>query len=113
MATDKPRTPHFSFSDLDNLEKPEPFVYTTKASKRVTFPDVFDMEAKAAEDFLREMSGSPWNTEVLERWLPEKDFKALMADRLTLRQLTTLFEHVQSHYEGQVGTPGEGNDSDT
>lgn len=110
--SDKPRTPDFSFSDLDNLEKPEPFVYTTKASKRVTFPDVFDMEAEEAENFLREMGTNPWNTEVLQKWLPAKDYAALKADRLTLRQLSVLFERVQAHYEGRLGDSGEGSDSD-
>jgi len=107
MASDKPKT-HFSFSDLDNIETPEPFVYTTKASKRVTFPDVFDMEALEAEKFLQDLSSSQWNSDVLKKWLPESDYASLLEDRLTLRQLNTLVERVQSLYEGTLGNPEEG-----
>lgn len=104
--TDKPKV-HFSFAELDSeIENPEPFVYTTKASKRVTFPDLFAMEAEEGEKFLMELQTKPDGV-ILKQWLSEKDQAALTEDKLTLRQRQTLMQRVMAYYEGTFGTPGE------
>lgn len=104
---DKPKV-HSTFSALDAIETPDPYVYVTKAGKRVTFPDLYDLEFEEAEAFLTDIASGQSNSEVLRKWLSEKDYAALKGDRLTLRQITTLTQMVQSHYEGTVGTVGEG-----
>lgn len=110
--TDKPQAPNLTFASLDSIDKPTPFVYFTKSNKRVTFPDVFDMEFEAAEEFLFDMADKR-NSEVLRKWLSDKDYAAIKADRLTLRQLQTLIERVQAHYEGTLGSAGEGDASES
>jgi len=111
MANDKPVT-HFSFADLDNEVKPEPFVYTTKASKRVVFPDLYDKEFEEAERFFKDFQSAEMsNTAALRKWLDEKDYENLRADRLTLRQVEVLVQRVQAHYEGTFGNTGEGSAS--
>lgn len=104
--TDKPKV-HFSFAELDSeIENPEPFVYTTKASKRVTFPDLFAMEADEGEKFLYDLRTKP-DGEILKEWLSDKDRAALAEDKLTLRARTTLLQRVMAYYEGTFGTSGE------
>ena len=107
---DKPKI-HATFAALDAIEKPEPYVYATKAGKRVTFPDIFDMEFEAAEEFLRDLASDQWNSSVLRKWLTDKDFAALKADKLSLRQMNALTEMVRAHYEGTLGDAGEGSAS--
>lgn len=104
--TDKPRT-HFSFSDLDKIDTPEPFVYTTKASKRVTFPDLLNLEFEEAEKFQEELQAAGGNAGALRKWLSEEDYERLRADRLSLRQVNNLVQKVSAHYEGAIGTQGE------
>lgn len=107
MATDKPKI-NFSFSELDNeVENPDPFVYTTKASKRVTFPDLYGMDADEGEKFLWELRTKPDGV-VIKKWLSADDQANLAEDKLSLRQRTTLLQHVMAYYEGTMGTPGEG-----
>lgn len=104
---DKPTT-HFSFAELDKIDKPAPFTYTTKASKRVTFPDVWDMEFEAAEAFLDDLNANTNNSAVLKKWLSEEDYAKLRDDRLSLRAVGVLVERVQAHYAGALGSSGEG-----
>lgn len=109
MTTDKP-TVHASLKALENDASPEPFVYMTKANKRVTFPDPMELDAFEAEKFIGLLNNSA-NSVVLKQWLSAKDFDAIAAEKLTLRQLTRLIDQVQKHYEGFFGSEGEGNAS--
>lgn len=98
---------NFSFSQFEDTA-PEPFVYMTKANKRVTFPDIFDEEAEVAEKFLMDMRDpNRSDTENLKQWLTEKDYEALQADRLTMRHRQQLIVSAIAHYEKSWGTPGE------
>lgn len=107
MATDKPKT-HLSFNDIDReIDAPEPFVYTTKASKRVTFPDIFAMEADEAEQMMAEMESMP-DSKFLAKWLGEEDLAKLAADKLSLRHRAMLMQRVMAYYEGTLGDQGEG-----
>lgn len=108
--SDKP-TIHSTAADLDTEGKPEAYVHATRAGKRVTFPDVFDMEFEEAERFLDDLNGDQSNSAVLKKWLSEKDYEALRADKLSLRGIGILLQKVMNHYQGTVGTPGEGDAS--
>lgn len=112
MANDKPATPNLTFGALNAVENPEQFVYTTKASKRVVFPDVYAMEFEEAEHFLNDLAGRH-NSAVLQKWLSDKDYAAVKDDKLNLRQLMTLIESVQAYYEKSWGTPGEDDASES
>lgn len=104
--TDRPKT-NLSFADLDReIDAPEPYVYTTKASKRVTFPDIFAMEADEAERMLLEIQTLP-DGEFLKRWLAEEDLAKLAEDKLTLRHRAMLVQNVMAYYEGTLGNQGE------
>lgn len=105
MATDKPKV-HSTAKDVEPDATPEPFVYMTKANKRVTFPDIFDMEWEEAETFLLDMEHER-NSVILKKWLSEKDLEALKAEKLTLRSMGTLLTKVMAHYEAFMGAPGE------
>jgi hypothetical protein len=106
-AADRPSTPNLTFTALDAEEIPEPFVYVTKANHRVTFPDIFDMEAEEGQKFLLDVETKD-DKEVLEKWLTKADLDALQKDKLTLRQRMRLMEAVMAYYQASLGTPGEG-----
>lgn len=108
---DKPIV-NLSFSKLDSEEKPQPYVYLTKENHRVTFPDIFDMEAEEGANFLEDVEKSSDDDAVLKKWLKKEDYEALRKDRLTLRQRMRLMEAVMGYYEGSLGTPGEGKASE-
>ena len=103
--TDKPKV-HASLTDLESEGKPEPFVYLTSKNKRVTFPDLFEMDWEEAEKFLFDMENKP-NSEVLKEWLSAKDLAALKESKLSLRQMNILLHKVMAHYQGIVGGQGE------
>lgn len=103
--TDKPVI-HATSADLDTEDKPEPFVYVTRSNKRVTFPDLFEEEWETAERFFADMDNEP-NSVVLKKWLSDKDFAALKADKLSLRSIGILLQKVMNHYQGAFGDPGE------
>lgn len=107
--TDKPKI-HASVKDLETEGKPEPFVFMA-GTKRVTFPDLFDLEWEEGEQFLVDLE-SRSNSYILKEWLSEKDYEALKSAKLTLRQLGILIEKVMAHYQGIAGSPGEGNASE-
>lgn len=110
MANDKPKT-NLSFNDLDReIDAPEPFVYTTKASKRVTFPDIFAMDADEAEQLMSELETMP-DGKFLKKWLSEEDLERLAEDKLTLRHRAMLMQRVMAYYEGSLGAQGEGSAS--
>lgn len=105
-TTDTP-TVNFSFAKFEDASV-EPFVYMTKANKRVVFPDLYDMDADEGETLLLKMkSGEIADGALLAEWLPDADLKALKAERLTVRQRMQLIEAVFAHYEKYNGTPGE------
>lgn len=104
--TDKPKV-HFSYNDLESESNdPDPFVYTTKASKRVTFPDIFDLPADEGEKFLSDMETLS-DSEILKKWLSDKDLKALQEDKLSLRRRSVLMYKVLNYYQGVTGDSGE------
>lgn len=105
MATDKPHV-NLTYATLDAEESPEPFVYVTKANHRITFPDLFEMEAEEGEKFLADVETKRDN-EVLQKWLSEEDYEALRQDKLTLRSRMRLLEMVLNYYQSSLGTPGE------
>lgn len=107
MTVDKDKpTIHATLKALDTEGKPEPFVYGTKTGKRVTFPDLFDMDWEEGERFLLDMQTES-NGEVLSKWLPKEDYENLQAEKLSLRQLGILLNTVMEHYEGSIGTSGK------
>ena len=108
--TDKPKI-HATLDDLETEGKPEPYVFMTKENKRVTFPDLFEMEWEEAEKFLFDMENKP-NSEVLKEWLSAKDLAALKESKLSLRQMNILLHKVMAHYQGIVGGQGEGDASE-
>ena len=108
--SDTPKT-NLSFADLDReIDAPEPYVYTTKSSKRVTFPDIFAMEADEAEELLVDAQTMP-DGKFLRKWLSEEDLAKLAEDKLTLRHRSMLVQNVMAYYEGTLGDRGEGSAS--
>lgn len=105
--SDKPSAPNLTFATLDKQESPTPFVYATKTGARVTFPDIFGLEFEEAEQFLSDIQRTTDNSVVLRKWLSPADYEKLRKDRLTLRQLVTLVESAQAHYEASVGSREE------
>lgn len=103
---DKP-TVNFSYSQFED-SAPEPYVYVTKANKRVTFPDIFAMEAEEAEQFLMDFNNTTVPDSVaLQKWLSKTDYDALKADKLSLRFRSQLLESVMNYYERSFGSSGE------
>lgn len=108
--SDKP-TIHATLDDIEAEGKPEAFVFATKQGKRVTFPDVFAMDWIEGEKFLDDLSGDKSNSEVMKRWLSDKDYQTLRDAGISLRGMGVLIQRVMNHYQGVVGTPGEGDAS--
>lgn len=106
VDSDKPIV-NMAFSQLDAEEKPQPYVYVTKSNHRVVFPDIFDMEAEEGAKFLLDVQTSRDDGAVLKKWLDPKDYEAIRADKLTLRQRMRLMQAVMAYYENSLGTPGE------
>lgn len=99
---------NLTFTTLDAEELPQPYVYMTKKNHRVTFPDIFNMEADEGSKFLREVETSTDDDAVLKKWLTREDYAAYKEDKLTLRQRMRLMEAVMAYYQNSLGTPGEG-----
>lgn len=107
-AADRDKPNVHTLASLDVEAGAEPYVYMTKARKRVTFPDPGEMDAFDAEDMLISFSDPQVTSkEMLKRWLTETDFEALVAERLKLNQMLALIADVQRHYEAIFGKPGE------
>lgn len=110
MAEDRDKpTVHATLNDLDQGEKPTPFVFLVQ-HKRVTFPDVFAMQWTKGEEFLEDVQGKP-NSYVLKKWLSAEDYKIVCDSPLSSRGLSELMAKVQDHYEMSMGNAGEGNAS--
>lgn len=94
----------------------DPALYPLKSGKLITFPDIFDMPTKQAEQFLRDMDTKARAgrvSEILEDWLSPADYKALDAEYPTLRKVKPVFEAVMAYYESIWGTAGEDNASES
>lgn len=107
MAVDKPNI-NLTFAQLEQeAAKPEPFVFALPGSKRITFPDIFDLPAEEAEDFFNKFEKSKDDFSALGKWLPKADFEAYKAAKLPLRMHALLVQKVMDYYEKTVGLPGE------
>lgn len=104
--TDKP-TIHASLKDLDQEVRPAPFTYMTKANKRVVFPDPGEMGWEESDQFSRDLNSSMPAREFLIKYLGEKDFTALEAEKFNGYQMTNFMTLVLKHYKAFLGTPGE------
>lgn len=112
---DKPSI-NLSLSALEaEVNKPEPFVFALSGSKRITFPDLFDMPAEDAEAFFDELQSSGQNDfHFLEKWLTKDDFETYKAAKLPLRVHAALVNKVMGYYQATLdtmGKPGEGSAS--
>lgn len=102
-----------SHADLDaEVTVPTQFVYTTAASKRVAFPDMYAMEADQGEKFLIGIRTKS-DSEFLAKWLTPDGVKALEAEKFSFRTRKHLIRKVVKYYEGTMGDPGEGNASES
>lgn len=110
VDVDKPQI-HLSAKELDKEAgsgtAPESYVYLTRANKRVTFPDPYEMDFEEAEKFLAELETFGNSTDALTKWVGVEGLEAIRNDHLTLRQMLTLVERVQQHYVSFMGSPGE------
>lgn len=105
MVADKPKV-HATLADLETEGRPEAFVFATKAGKRVTFPDPFEMDWEEGEKFLEDLQKRS-AVATLTAWLSEKDYATLRTEKLSVRKLGILLEMVLHHYQGVVGDSGE------
>ncbi|SDK79092.1 hypothetical protein [Arthrobacter sp. ok362] len=108
MAVDKPNV-NLSLAALEaEANKPEPFVLALSGSKRITFPDLFDLPVDEAEEFFRDLD-QPGKSdfEFLAKWLSKADFDAYKAARVPLRVHKVLIQRVLAYYQQTVGNPGE------
>lgn len=110
---DTPASVHLTEQDLlDESQAPEPFVFALSSSKRIVFPDLFDLPANEADEFLTEMEKYGKNDfKFLEKWLPEKDFKTYKEANLPLRAHARLMTRVLNYYRATLGDEGEDNAS--
>lgn len=104
---------HATAAKLDADDHPEPFVFMTSAGHRCVFPDPFDMEWEAAEEFMQRIEGMSNSAQALQDWLSPEDYAALKDERLTLRQGMNLVAQIQRHYSSFLGNPGEGGASES
>lgn len=97
---------------LDQAATPTPFIFGI-ASTRVTFPDVLGMSMEDNERFLADMESSQAPAQVLRRWLSKEDYQLLVDNGMTARQAALLIKQATTHYQGSLGTSGEGESSGT
>ena len=96
-----------SLATLDIEADPAPYVFGLSKNKRITFPHPSDMQLEDAEALMDLLnSDAKKASAIFERWLSEKDYEALQAERLTVRQATALAQAVTSHYQDVFGTSG-------
>jgi len=109
MANDKPNV-NLSLAALEaEASKPEPFVLALTGSKRITFPDLFDLPVDEAEEFFSDLS-EPGKSdfEFLAKWLSRSDFEAYKAAKVPLRTHKVLIQRVLAYYQQTVGDEGNG-----
>lgn len=90
---------------------PQPFVYITKANQRIVFPDPYEMGWEEAEEFLAKLEAFGNSRDALLEWVGQDGLDAIRGDKLTLRQMLTLVQNIQTHYTAALGSPGESNGS--
>lgn len=78
----------------------------------MTFPDPLGLSPEAGEDLLLDLGGGKLATEVINKWLSEKD-AAFVTKHLTLRQMLLLMRQASEHYQASLGSLGEGHASTT
>lgn len=110
--SDQPKTIHLTFSDLKSeAAAPDPFTVQFP-NGFVTFPDIFDRDMEEGQKFLEELQDWGRNDlEMLEKWLPKKDFEILKAAKLKFREHGVLMDKVVHYYRNSLGSPGESNAS--
>lgn len=108
MAVDKPSI-NLTLADLKSeVQKPEPFVFALSSSKRITFPDIFDVPAEEGLQFFKDMQASGQNDfDLLKKWLSKTDFEAYQAAKLPLRVHSRLVQMVMDYYRSTMGDLGE------
>lgn len=115
-AADSP-TVHATLAALDSETPATPYVYGTKAGKRVVFPDPGLMPWEEAEEFLLDIAGrgkANGNREILIKWVGEAGMKALDAEKLNRYQFVEMLGRVQKHYSSFFGvTSGEDDASES
>lgn len=107
-------TPTLTLSALNNLDgaaEVTPFTFGLN-NRVVTFPDPLGLSPEAGEDLLLDLSGGKRATEVINKWLSEKD-AAFVTKHLTLRQMLLLMRQASEHYQASLGSLGEGRASTT
>lgn len=107
---DKPVV-HATIKDLDTEVRPSAFTYMTKENKRVVFPDPGEMDWEKADEFARDLNGSMPARAFLIKYLGDKDFGALAAEKFNGYQMTGFMSKVVKHYSAFFGTSGEDNAS--
>lgn len=107
MALDKPNV-NLSLAALEaEASKPEPFVLALTGSKRITFPDLYDLPVVEAEEFFRDLAASgQTDLDFLAKWLSKSDFEAYKAAKVPLRVHKVLIQRVLGYYEQTVGDEG-------
>lgn len=108
MAVDKPSVNLTLAALMAETKKPEPFVFALSGSKRITFPDIFDVPAEESLEFFRDMQASGQNDfDLLRKWLSKADFEAYQAAKLPLRVHANLVSQVMDYYRSTMGDLGE------
>lgn len=86
----------------------EPFQLALSDSKIITFPDLFAQDAARAEQIVWGMqSGRIKPTQAARLWLEKEDVDALLAEKLSLRELSAVMAAAVEHYEDTFGDSGE------
>ena len=113
----KPDTPkvHATLAKIrkeTTAQTKEPFQLALPGSKIITFPDLFAQDAERAEQIVWGMqSGRIKPTQAARLWLDKEDADALLAEKLTLRELSAVMATAVEHYEDTFGNSGEGDAS--
>lgn len=101
--------------DLDGREV-EPVRVPVKGNGFVTFSNPFEDDAEKAEEFLTNLYAAMQNGKVLpvlKDWLSPADFKKFREAYPSYRATLTIVGAVVERLEGQFGTSGEGDASES
>ena len=109
MANDKPNV-NLSLAALEaEATKPEPFVLALTGSKRITFPDLYDLPVDEATEFFDDLAANgQTDLDFLAKWLSKADFEAYKAAKVPLRTHKVLIQRVLAYYQQTVGDEGNG-----
>lgn len=90
-------------------KSPEPFILALPDSRRITFPDLYDIPVEESEEFLSQLKEHGQNDwKFLQKWLSKEDFEAYKAAKVKLRVHAALMTQVLDYYQASFGKPGEG-----